>query len=210
MVSRRTGKIDGPSRTYVKSWRRESSARLFTNTTILLASKPKCLLLLHSSSDLAPLVRTGAPTRPLSVALTIRAAARALCSALCPSSLLAYFRVGWADIERVVCTLRRYCISTRPRKHVECESLKTTTSYMWARSAHCAFSCALASFVHLLLRVCNIGIESGFLLPCTLIVRCTLTILGRLRVDAVLILRILPRQGGGKGLGKLALSWYSG
>lgn len=115
MVSRRTGKIDEPSRTYVKSWKRESSARLFTNTTILPTSKPKALLLLHSSSDLAPLVRTGASTRPLSVALTIRAAARALCSALCSSSLLAYFRVGWADIERVVCTLRRHCISTRPR-----------------------------------------------------------------------------------------------
>ena len=63
-----------------------------------------------------------------------------------------------------------------------------TMLYIWTRSAHGAASCALASFVFLMLGICNIRIESRITLPSTLIVRRALTILGRLGIDAVLVL----------------------
>lgn len=80
---------------------------------------------------------------------------------------------------------------------------------MWTKFAHCAPSCAFASFVLLFLRVCDIRVESRILLPSTLIVRRTLAVLRRLGVDAVLVLRIFPGQSEGKRLRELAVSWYA-
>lgn len=78
--------------------------------------------------------------------------------------------------------------------------------YARSRFAHCALSCALASFVLLMLWVCDIRIEGRILLPGTLIVRCTLAVFRRLGIDAVLVLRIFSWQSEGKRLRELAVS----
>ena len=66
------------------------------------------------SSDFTSFARTRASTGPLPVALSIRAAARILCSALCSSSLLADFWVRGTDIKRVVRVLRKQSVSSCP------------------------------------------------------------------------------------------------
>ena len=182
----------------VKSWKAETSTRLFTNITILPSSKLRRVVLLHSSSDLAPLARTAASTRPLPTALSARAAARGLCSAFCFASLLAHFWVCGANLKRIVRILRKNTLvfesmPSMRKSQVLLKSLKTITSYLWTGFAHCALSCTLTSLVLLFLRVCNIWVKSRFPLPCTLIIRCALTILRRLCVYTVLVLGIFPR-----------------
>ena len=66
--------------------------------------------------------------------------------------------------------------------------VEMTMLYIWKRSAHGAAARALASFVFLILGICDIWIESRITLPSTLIVRPALTVFGRLGVDAVLVL----------------------
>lgn len=80
--------------------------------------------------------------------------------------------------------------------------------YVWTRVAHFVLSCALASFVLLLLRICDIRIESRIVLPSTLIVRCTLAVFRRLCIDAVLVLRVFSWESEGKRLRELAVSGY--
>lgn len=131
-------------------------------------------VLLHFSSDLASLARTRASTGSLPIALGVRAAARILCSALCFSSLFAYFWIRGTDVKRIV----RICALPR----------------------------ALPSFILLFLRVCDIRIKSGILLLSTRVVRSTLAVLGRLGIDAILILRIFPWQSEAKRLRELTVS----
>ena len=192
------------------SWKIELSTRLFTNITILSSSKVRQVVLLHSSSDLAPLARTAASTRPLPVGLSTRAAARGLRSAFCFASLLAYFRVCGADLKRIVRILQKNALvyasmTSRRESQSLLESLEAIISYLWAGFAHCALSCTLTSLVLLFLGVCNMWVKSRFPLPCTLIIRCALTILRRLCVDTVLVLGIFPRQSERNGLRELAV-----
>ena len=183
----------------VKSWKAETSTRLFTSIAILSSSKLRRVVLLHSSSDLAPLAWTAASTRPLPIALSTRAAARGLRSTFCFASLLAYFWVCGADLKRIVRILRKNALvfKSKPsmrKNQVLLKSLKTITSYLWAGFAHCALSCTLTRLVLLFLRVCNIWVKSRFPLSCPLIIRCALTILRRLCVYTVLVLGIFSRQ----------------
>ena len=174
------------------------------------------LVLLQFSSNLASLTRTRTSTRPLPVTFSTRATARVLCSALCFSSWLADFWVRGTDVKWVVRILSGRCVSAFELVNTyyvqsiqkPSRSLKTTMPCMWTRIAHCVLSCTLASFVLLLLRVCDIRIESRIALPSTLIVRCTLAVFRRLCVDAVLVLRIFSGKSEGKRLRELAVSGY--